>query len=198
MTSRGHIAGGADHAAWIDSLKHALDHAMKRGAIRGWTYEPLGAWRIEPASTTVRLPKRTQPLTSGQVELFAAGLAAGFTTDGVYMAIVDTDVGGIGYVVRFPDEAAVAAWECKVDKLRRDSEEPFGFRDERGVTQRILTPDEALEMVRKAQVYSCHECGKDMVVNGDGATNHLLAGSTGVDAIDHDADEDHVAYTLDL
>ncbi len=48
----------------------------------------------------------------------------------------------------------------------------------------------------------CHECGQPMVVNEDGTTNHVFEegedpeGSmdeTGVGAIDHDTDEDHVA-----
>lgn len=40
----------------------------------------------------------------------------------------------------------------------------------------------------------CTECGHPMVVNSDGTTNHLVEDSSGTDEIDHDQDEDHVAY----
>jgi hypothetical protein len=39
----------------------------------------------------------------------------------------------------------------------------------------------------------CETCGNPMVVNQDGTTNHLVPDSEGVDDIDHDQDEDHVA-----
>lgn len=49
----------------------------------------------------------------------------------------------------------------------------------------------------------CGACGRPMVVNRDGTANHLFEideapdgaiDETGVGAVDHDADEDHVAF----
>lgn len=113
----------------------------------------------------------------------------------VYLAISNTDSGGDADIVRFATEDQLNAWWERVRELAGESnEEPFGFRHEDGTTDRILTPDEALEIVRKANVVVCAECGKDMVINGDGTTNHLLDGTVGVDAIDYDADKDHAAF----
>lgn len=113
----------------------------------------------------------------------------------VYLAISNTDSGGDADIVRFATEDQLNAWWERVRELAGEgNEEPFGFRHEDGTTDRILTPDEALEIVRKANVVVCAECGKDMVINGDGTTNHLLDGTVGVDAIDYDADKDHAAF----
>jgi hypothetical protein len=113
----------------------------------------------------------------------------------VYLVVSNTDCGADAYIVRFASEDQMNAWWERVRELAGEgNEEPFGFRHEDGTTDRILTPDEALEIVRKANVVVCAECGKDMVFNGDGTTNHLLDGTVGVDAIDYDADEDHAAF----
>ena len=39
----------------------------------------------------------------------------------------------------------------------------------------------------------CHECGAPFQLNGDGTTQHLDANGR----IDHDADADHVPFTLE-
>jgi hypothetical protein len=40
----------------------------------------------------------------------------------------------------------------------------------------------------------CHECGGQFKIDENGVSNHMSA--TTPDGIDHDADEDHVAFSL--
>jgi hypothetical protein len=65
----------------------------------------------------------------------------------VYLAINNTDVGGTAFIVEFADQAAVEAWQERVDEVTGSDDEPLGFRAEWGVALRILTPDEALALI---------------------------------------------------
>lgn len=67
----------AGDAARIQALQRTLNTAMARGAIRRWTYDPAGHWRVEAPAPVHGLAQRW--LTVDQVELLAVGLAAAFT-----------------------------------------------------------------------------------------------------------------------
>src|SRR6266508_5451665 len=64
-------AGGppvtAGDAARIQALQRTLNTAMARGAIRRWTYDPSGHWRVEAPAPVHGLAQRW--LTVDQVEL---------------------------------------------------------------------------------------------------------------------------------
>jgi hypothetical protein len=61
----------------------------------------------------------------------------------VYLALVNTDALGDGYVVRFDSEAAYQRW----DESLGDNEEPFGFQGAWGLATAILDPERALAVI---------------------------------------------------
>jgi hypothetical protein len=65
----------------------------------------------------------------------------------VYLAINNTDVSGTAFVVEFADDAALQAWQERVDTITGRDDEPLGFRGEWGIALRILTPDQALALI---------------------------------------------------
>lgn len=61
---------------------------------------------------------------------------------------------------------------------------------------RVVRTEEDEENEQAASELCCMKCGQAMVVNEDGTTNHLKAGSEGVGGLtdtDHDQDADHAA-----
>ena len=74
----------------------------------------------------------------------------------IYYAINNTDDGGQAIVIEFEDKAALEAWLKQVEQITSDDDEPFGFRAETGIAQRILSPAEGLAMIPdwKRQTYT--------------------------------------------
>jgi hypothetical protein len=65
----------------------------------------------------------------------------------VYLAINNTDVSGTAVIVKFPDLAALKRWQQVIDEITGEDSEPFGWRGEWGVADRVLSPDEALLLI---------------------------------------------------
>jgi len=119
---------GADGAGWRAVLDAALVIASSTPT-RAWLHgnDPMALRQLDSAIRTCQDSQAAAPP--------------------VYLVIVDTDTGGLAYIVRFDSEADLHQWETRVDRLTGGAQQPFGFRAEQGLTDTILTPEQALGRV---------------------------------------------------